>query len=92
MAPWAPLERSAWEEATLEEGGEGAEAAGQPPLPPSALSPSAPPLPHSLPHEDPRTHTKEGRVCLLVCAAQGDDCLWERVWAGCPGQVCNRCR
>lgn len=85
MAPWAPLERSAWEEATLGEGGDGAEAAGQPPLP-SLRSVSL------LPHEDPRTHTEEGRVCLLVCVAQGDECLWERVWAGCPGQVCNRCR
>lgn len=48
MAPLDPLGESAWEEPTLEEGGEGAEAAqGQPPLPPSALSPLAPPF-HTL--------------------------------------------
>ena len=86
MAPWAPLKRSARQEATLEGGGEGGEAAGRPP-PPSLPSVSLLLLSTISPM---RTHrTEEGRVPLLTRVAQGEECPCGRVWAGCPGQGCN---
>lgn len=81
MAPWAPLERSAWEEATLGEGGDGAEAAGQPPLP-SLRSVSLLLLPfHTL--CPMRTHACTPRRGACVCS-----CVWHRETSVC-GSVCG---
>ena len=81
MAPWTPLERSPWEETTLEEGGEGAETAGQPPLP-SLHAVSILLLPfHTL--YSMRTHARTPRRGACVCP-----CVWHRERSVCAS-VCG---